>query len=30
MDTIHGRANDCSDSADSNDLGRWIIIISGK
>lgn len=30
MDTIYSSANDCSDSADSNGLGRWRISISGR
>lgn len=30
MDTIHGSANDYSGSADTSDLGRWRISISGR
>lgn len=30
MDRIHGNAKDSSDSADSNDLGRWRKSISGR
>lgn len=30
MDTILSNVNGCSDSADSKDLGRWRISISGR